>query len=235
MTLAGRTPCVLLAGGLGTRLRSVLADKPKCLAPVGTRSFLQIQVEALLAQGFDDLILALGYQSEQVLSIVPSLPAAVQVRTVVEAQPLGTGGAILHAMATCAIEEALVANGDTYLDGDLSALHAPLALAQGEAVRMAVVSVPDRARFGGVEVDAALRVTRFLEKGQHGAGAINAGLYRVHRQAFAAPQPGSAFSFESETLPALVALRRVRAQPIAGAFTDIGVPEDYQRFCADHG
>ena len=99
---------------------------------------------------------------------------------------------------------------------------------------MAIVQVPDRARFGGVRVDAAGLVEGFLEKGQQGAGDINAGLYRLHRRALPAT-PSQAYSLEADVMPGLVARRAVSAQRIDGGFIDIGVPEDYRRFCERHG
>jgi NDP-sugar pyrophosphorylase family protein len=99
---------------------------------------------------------------------------------------------------------------------------------------MAVVTVPDRARFGGVEVSPQGQVTGFLEKGGTGPGTINAGLYRLCRAALPAPG-GGAYSLESDVLPTRVRQGQVRACRVAGAFIDIGVPADYQRFCISQG
>lgn len=226
--------CVILAGGLGTRLRSVVADLPKCLAPVGSRPFLDIQIHALAAQGVDEVVLSLGHMADKVIEAVGSSLAGIAVRHVVERELLGTGGAIAHVLDTLGLDEVLVANGDTWLEGDLGAMLAPLDRAGGEAFRMAVVQVPDRTRFGGVEFDRAGRVEGFLEKGQRGAGCINAGLYRLSREALPRERAG-AYSLEADILPALVAQGSVRACLVDGAFIDIGVPDDYRRFCDQHG
>jgi D-glycero-alpha-D-manno-heptose 1-phosphate guanylyltransferase len=226
--------CIVLAGGLGTRLRSAVADLPKCLAPVGSRSFLDIQLQTLFAAGVDDVVLSLGYGAEAVIASVARNQAGKPVRHVVEPALLGTGGAIAFVMDKLGLDEALVANGDTYLDGSIAAMLVPLDRTANELFRMAVVNVPDRARFGGVQVDAAGRVERFLEKGQQGAGPINAGLYRLCRAALPAARAG-AYSLEAEVLPGLVAQRAVTALAVAGSFVDIGVPKDYFRFCAQHG
>jgi NDP-sugar pyrophosphorylase family protein len=95
------------------------------------------------------------------------------------------GGAIRHAMRSQSLTEALVANGDTLLTGDLAPLMAPLQLAQGEQVRMAAAIVSERDRFGGVQADSQRWVTAFLEKGTQGNGAIYVGFYRLHRDALA--------------------------------------------------
>ena len=235
MTMLSQTQtCIVLAGGLGTRLRSAVADLPKCLAPVGERSFLDIQLQALFAAGVDEVVLSLGYRAEAVIASVADNWKGRPVRHLVEPALLGTGGAIAFVMDTLGLDEVLVANGDTYLDGDIQAMLAPLQRADGELFRMAVVMVPDRARFGGVQSNAAGRVESFLEKGQAGAGAINAGLYRLCRAALPAARSG-AYSLEADILPALVARRAVTALPVAGSFIDIGVPEDYLRFCQHHG
>jgi D-glycero-alpha-D-manno-heptose 1-phosphate guanylyltransferase len=225
--------CVILAGGLGTRLRSVVADKPKCLAPVGGRSFLDIQIDTLAHAGVNAVVLSLGYLAEQVVAAMDASKPAVPLRHVIERDLLGTGGAAAHVLDTLGLDEVLVANGDTHLDGDLSAMLAPLARDEGELFRMAVVSVPDRARFGGVETNSAGRVTGFLDKGHASSGLINAGLYRLCRAALP-PAGQGAYSLESSVLPALVQRGQVSYSLIAGEFIDIGVPADYQRFCALH-
>ena len=223
--------CVILAGGLGTRLRSVVADKPKCLAPVGDRSFLDIQIDTLAHAGVNAVVLSLGYLAEQVVAAVAASSPAVPVRHVIERELLGTGGAVAHVLDTLGLDEVLVANGDTHLGGDLSAMLAPLARDEGELFRMAMVSVPDRVRFGGVATNSSGKVTGFLDKGQAGSGLSNAGLYRLCRAALP-PAGQGAYSLESSVLPALVRHGQVHYSLIAGEFIDIGVPADYQRFCA---
>jgi D-glycero-alpha-D-manno-heptose 1-phosphate guanylyltransferase len=227
-------PCIVLAGGLGTRLRSVVADRPKCLAPVGRTVFLEIQLNTLRTQGVQDIVLSLGHQSHQVLDWLAATPAWRGVRTVVEPAPLGTGGAIAFAMDALSLKEALVANGDTFLDGSLDAMLAPLCAQQQEWFRMALVHVHDRARFGGVSLGEEGLITGFVPKGSASAGPINAGLYRLIRSALPSASQG-AFSIESDVLPGLVERGLVRGVSIDGAFTDIGVPQDYAAFCARHG
>ena len=96
-------------------------------------------------------------------------------------------------------------------------------------MRIATAQVPDRTRFGGVAVDAAQRVTAFLEKGQAGAGPINAGLYRIHRNAFNF-EALSTLSMETQVIPRLISEGALQAREIAGPFIDIGVPDDYHQF-----
>jgi len=223
------TTCIVLAGGFGTRLRSVVPDLPKCLAPVGDRSFLEIQLSFLAAQGVTDFVLSLGYLSELVELEAARLRPRYSIRTVVETEPLGTGGAAAFTMRTCGLTEALLTNGDTFLGGSLAAMLAPLAVADGQVARMAVLQAPNRARFGGVTLEGDL-VVGFTEKGLQGGGYINAGLYRLHRSLFER-ETSTQFSLETAILPTLAQSRQLGAAVIDGEFTDIGVPEDYLRFC----
>lgn len=223
-------PCIVLAGGLGTRLRSVVPNLPKCLAPIAGRPFLEWQLRSLAERGVDRFVLALGYDSEAVLDALKQPWArALAIDAVIERELLGTGGAARFAMDESGLDEALIANGDTFLGGSMQAMLSPLDLANGERMRIATVQVPDRARFGGVALDARQRVTAFLEKGQTGAGPINAGLYRIHRSSFDGEGPG-AFSMETQVMPRLVAAWALQARALTGPFIDIGVPEDYRLF-----
>lgn len=223
--------CIILAGGLGTRLRSVVSDVPKCLAPVGSSSFLEVQIRQLAAIGVDRVVLSLGYMADKVIEVIDRIASLLPVQYVVERERLGTGGAVLHAMETLALDEVLVANGDTWLEGDLTGMLVPLARSDGERFRMAVVEVTDRARFGGVEIDSQGKICRFIEKGRVEPGLINAGLYRLCRQSFGTTCLAESFSLEQEVLPSLVALSAIRGCRINGSVIDIGIPEDYRRFC----
>ena len=222
--------CIILAGGFGTRLKSLLPDTPKCLAPVGQRSFLEIQLTFLKLQGINDFVLSLGHLANLVQEELAKLEDKFTIRHVVERTPLGTGGAVLHAMETFGISEAMVTNGDTYLGGDLRSMLAPLTPDNGELCRMSVIEGPDMLRYGGVELTGD-RIVGFLEKGQTGLGMINAGLYRICRKAFLSLKPGAAFSFETLLIPELSIRNNLTASVIAGDFIDIGIPDDYIKFC----
>jgi D-glycero-alpha-D-manno-heptose 1-phosphate guanylyltransferase len=218
--------CIILAGGLGTRLRSLLPDAPKCLAPVGGRTFLELQLEMLAEQGVTSFVLSLGHLAEKVMMVADGLRARYAVDWVVEPSPLGTGGAILYAMDEKNLDEVLIANGDTLLLANLAALRAPLDA--GEAMRIAAVAAGDRTRFGGLDVRDG-RVTGFLEKGTSGPGLINAGFYRLSREVFGGFAPGAVFSLETQVLPGLVRQGALTAAVLDGRFIDIGVPDDFRR------
>lgn len=230
--MSAAATAVVLAGGLGTRLRPAVADRPKCLAPVGDTTFLALQLELLAARGVQRFVLALGHRAAQVLRAIEPLCERHAIEPIVEPESLGTGGAVLNAMDASELDECLVVNGDTWLDADLDALLRPLASDDDERVRVGCVLVPDRSRYGGIVLGEHGRIAGFEPKGAPGRGLINAGLYRLHRSAFDDRQVGTAFSLESDTLPQRVADGHVTAVPLEGVFIDIGVPEDYQRFCA---
>lgn len=224
--------CIVLAGGLGTRLRSAVPYLPKCLAPISGQPFISWQLRSLANRGVGRFVLALGYGADRVVESL-ALPWArdLKIEYVLEPDALGTGGATRFAMSELGIDEALIANGDTFLGGSLMAMLEPLDLSGGELMRMATVQVPDRTRFGGVEVNASHRVLAFLEKGHVGPGLINAGLYRIHRHALDSAHLG-AYSLESKVMPTLVSKSELTAREASGPFIDIGVPDDYYLFDA---
>jgi len=226
------TPCIVLAGGLGTRLRSAVPDLPKCLAPIQGRPFLEWQLRSLAQRGVSRFVLALGHGADQVqTALSQDWAKSLQIDYVIEREALGTGGATRFAMKETGLDEALVVNGDTYLGGNLAPMHCTLDLAKGERMRIATVGVSDRTRFGGVELTSHGCITTFLEKGQSGPGIINAGLYRVHSSAFDS-SPGGAFSMETLVMPQLLVHGALWACELAGPFIDIGVPDDYRQFSA---
>jgi D-glycero-alpha-D-manno-heptose 1-phosphate guanylyltransferase len=224
--------CIVLAGGLDTRRHPTLGDRPTCLAPVGERPFLALQLEMLATRGIQRFVLSLGHLAPMVQQAIAPLQSRLRIDTVAEPEPLGTGGAILYAMQQADIHECLVTHGDVWLDADLSALIAPLNPAASEKLRMGCAVVADRSRYGGVAFEGSGLVAGFTQQGAEGSGPINAGFYRVHRSAFEGWSAGSRFSLELDVLPGLVAAGAVSATPLDGAFIDIGMPDDYRRFCA---
>lgn len=223
------TDCIILAGGLGTRLRDVVKDKPKCLAPVRGKSFLYWLILSLSQRGVNRFFLSLGYGADKVVEEISRWSSSFDISWVAEEKPLGTGGAIKFCMEYFLLNEVLVVNGDTYTDCSLEGFFTPLNLLSGELIRMGTVVVADRTRFGGVEVDKNKRVISFVEKGENTPGIINAGVYLVSIDAFAKELKEN-FSFEDSILRKLVDRRNVFAELLIGSFIDIGIPEDYESF-----
>lgn len=217
---------VLLAGGFGTRLRSVVPDLPKPMAPVAGRPFLDILLTSLSRRGFNRVILALGFMADKVISHFGDRFAGMDLVYEVEARPLGTGGALKRALERCNTDHVFVFNGDTFLDADVPQIER-LWAAYGDPIIVAV-HVPDVSRYGRLIVEDGL-VLGFEEKGRSGSGLINAGCYVLPADILADTQIAPPFSFESEFLRDAVARRAFRAFVSSGDFIDIGVPEDYFR------
>lgn len=221
---------LVLAGGFGTRLQSVLPGTPKALAPVGEAPFLALQLENWVAQGIRSFVFLLHHQANQITDFLDTVKSGLlkdcEVVSLVEPAPMDTGGAVAYAVRELGLDgDFLVTNADTWLGSgirELTASHAPA---------MAVIRLDDSSRYGQVQFDDSHRVTAFTEKNALGApGWINAGLCRLRADMFD-NWDGSRFSLERQTFPELVQRGELRAVAIEPDFIDIGIPEDYQRFC----
>jgi D-glycero-alpha-D-manno-heptose 1-phosphate guanylyltransferase len=215
---------IVLAGGFGTRLRQVVPDLPKPMAPVAGRPFLEILLATLARKGFTRVVLSLGFMSEKIIGHFGENYAGIGLVYEVESKPLGTGGAIRAALARCVAGHVFIFNGDTYLDIEADKLDR---LWQASRHPVIVVrEVPDTARFGKVEMRDG-RIHSFLEKGSPGPGLINAGCYVLPKHALDEFPLGQSFSLETEFFAKN--LQRIRFDGFVthGRFIDIGVPDDY--------
>jgi len=218
---------IILAGGLGTRLRSEVGDTPKVMAPVAGRPFLEHLLGQLEAQGFGEVILAVGYRKEAIAAHFGASFDGISLRYSEEHTPLGTGGAIRQALLLAGPGPCFVLNGDTWLElnhADMLRAH----LARGARLSIAVRLVPEVARFGALRIEGS-RVTRFEEKGRAGPGFVNAGVYLLQDDLLSGALLPEAFSFEADFLAARLPSLAPLAYPTEGQFIDIGVPEDYRR------
>jgi D-glycero-alpha-D-manno-heptose 1-phosphate guanylyltransferase len=218
---------VVLAGGLGTRLRAEVPDVPKPLAPVAGRPFLAWVLDHLAAQGVRRAVLSVGARHGAIRESFGDRYGPVRLAYSVESRPLGTGGAVRAALAYCATDPVLVVNGDTLFAIDLWALLARH-LRGGRSLTMALAPVADTARYGRVAV-ADGTVTAFEEKGVSGPGPINAGVYVLSAALFDGLLLPAAFSLEADLLAPHLAHLAPAAHEAEGYFIDIGVPEDYRR------
>ena len=226
MSLPAEAPgeAVVLAGGLGTRLRAVVSEVPKPLAPVAGRPFLLWLLDGLARQGIFRVVLATGYMAGKVREAIGPRHAGMEILHAEEPAPLGTGGAIWTALGHCGGERVFVLNGDTWLGAALTPIAAQAPAAD---LVMAVRPVADRSRYGAVRV-AGDRVLGLEEKGPGGPGLVNAGLYLMRRDLPARRPMPAAFSLEAEVL-ARPGEFDIRAHPTEAPFLDIGTPEDFAR------
>ena len=217
---------IVLAGGFGTRLRQVVADVPKPMAPIAGRPFLEILLSALAKKGFSRAVLSLGFMAENISGHFGSRFAGLDLAYVVEDTPLGTGGATRLAATACTQDHVFVFNGDTYLDLEVELLEQ-----QWQAKRHPIVvgrQVPDTTRYGRLVVEGK-RIASFAEKGIAGPGLINAGCYVLAMDALARFPLRRPFSIETDYLVPEVARATVEVFVTEGVFIDIGIPEDYSR------
>ncbi len=217
---------VILAGGFGTRVRHLLPDVPKPLAPVAGRPFLEWVVRFYARHGLTRFALSTGFLAEKVAAHFASVPVpGVTVRCCPETTPLGTGGGFLNCIAAGAPngDAWLVVNGDSLVFADPHALVASLQDATIDAAVLGV-EMDDAARYGSLQIDAQGRLARFAEK-RPGRGTINAGVYAFSRRAFASVPDRRPLSFETDLFPALTAAGRVTVVRSAAAFLDIGTPD----------
>lgn len=228
-------PVVVLCGGLGTRLRAAVPDRPKALAAVGDKPFLAVQLEALRDRGARHFVLCVGHMASQIEAAFGD-GAALGVRIDYSRDGeklLGTGGALKRADMHFA-PAAVVVNGDTFLALDLARLTRTheSARARGAVATLTLAHVPDAGRFGAVELRGN-RITRFCEKGATGPGWVNAGAYVIERTLLDRVAANEAISLERDVFPAAIrdGLRLV-AVAHEESFADIGTPDDYRAFVA---
>jgi NDP-sugar pyrophosphorylase family protein len=214
----------ILAGGLGTRLRAVVSDRPKVLAEAAGRPFLTWWLDALDTQGFRDVVLCTGFRAGQVSETFGSTHGHLRIRYSVEPQPLGTGGALRHALPLFASDPILVLNGDSFCDVNLRGF-VQEHLQREARTSLVVASVADISRFGFVSFGTDGLVEAFREKdGIHAPGWINAGIYLFSRELLGSLPAGQNISLERDVLPRWIT-EGVHCHPRLGQFIDIGTPE----------
>ena len=224
----GAVRAFLLCGGAGTRLRPVLADRPKSMALISGTPFLQLLLDRLRSQGVSDVILGTGHMAEKIEGYFGSgNKFAMRIRYSREDEPLGTGGALKLAEPLIS-DPVLVLNGDSYVEWNLNPM---LGLFRTKDADIVVVlqAVADVTRYGSVALDHDGRITQFLEKGVRGGpGLINAGVYLLRKQIIRDLQTGGPISLERDVFPRLLD-RGVYGLISTGFFIDIGIPDDFKR------
>lgn len=213
---------IILSGGQGTRLRSVVHDIPKCLAPVAGRPFLGYMLDYLSAYPVEHVVFSVGYLKEQVISFVQAHTWPFRYDFAVEDTPLGTGGGIRLALEKCRSERVFVLNGDTFFPLPLDAM--PFS----GPVTVALKPMKAFSRYGAVELEGTT-LTAFREKAYCEEGLINAGVYAIDRTKLHLDALGERFSFEKAVLEPMAAARELKGWPVKRYFIDIGIPEDYDK------
>ena len=225
----GERVAIVLAGGFGTRLQSVVRDLPKPMAEVAGRPFLTYVLDELAAHGFSQAILSTGYMHECIEDYFGGRYGSLSISYAREVEPLGTGGGILFAMSKCTSDNVLVINGDTMFKVDLDAFE-HFHQEKNSLLSIVLREVEDVSRYGSVSVGYDGLITMFSEKQVSvGSGFINGGVYLISKKLFEKyPQP-KMFSFEKDLMTKYYTQECFYAMPSDGYFIDIGIPEDYAR------
>lgn len=225
------TEAIILAGGMGTRLRSVVADVPKPMAPVGGRPFLEYLMDYWIQQGIERFYLSVGYLGQVIREHFGGKYRGKPIDYIVETEPLGTGGGLKYAINSTMWEspEVVVVNGDTWFEVDLAKLTKDHRQHHG-AITIALKEIAENDRYGAVGVDQQQKITEFGIK-TSGSCFINGGCYLlnpewVYEKMTAMPDK---FSLEQDFLAPVAEQGYVTASLQDVTFLDIGIPEDYMQ------
>ena len=219
---------IILAGGLGTRLNSLIPGLPKPLYPVHGRPFITFLFSQLVAAGFDSVHVSVGHMANKIVDKLGEAYGSLKIEYIQEDTPLGTGGAVFHALTSISEPNLLVMNGDSYFDIDLRDFFVRYSAKQDISASMALAYQSDPGRFGRVALTDTNRVVAFDEKSKKtGPAWINAGIYLFKASALRSMSLPPIFSLETQLLPGL-AKERIEGYPRNRKFIDIGTPESYK-------
>lgn len=219
---------IILAGGLGTRLREEVPDLPKCMAPINEQPFLHYLILFLQKAGIETFIFSLGYKAEAAIAFIETTLPQAAYKLVIEPEPLGTGGGIRLAMQAVEGKNVWVLNGDSIA---LVNLEEQYRLHESRSAIGTLALIPQQAfdRYGTVTIDQNHRITGFEEKKWQETGLINTGIYLLDTTTFLLSTPSGKFSIETEFLQRCFSTLPLYGYVEPAYFIDIGVPQDYRR------
>ncbi len=219
---------IILAGGLGTRLRASVPELPKSLAPVSGKPFISYLINHFNQAGIKDFIFALGYKKDLIIEYLETLPGTLHWSLSEETDPLGTGGAIRKACNQSLKENIFVANGDSFFGIDLGQL-AAMHIEKEADCTLALKPMEHFDRYGAVELDQDSRVKSFKEKQFYPSGLINGGIYALRVKSLLNQSFPDNFSFENDFLGKEYTKGKIFGQVQDRYFIDIGIPADFER------
>ena len=215
---------IILCGGLGTRLRSVISDVPKPMAPIKNKPFLAFVLEYLKKQNISRVVLAVSYKYEIIQEYFGNSYLGIQILYSIEKEPLGTGGAILEALNLINSDSCYVLNGDTFFDVNLDRLKL-----DNSDICVALKPMKNFDRYGSVDIDNNSYISAFNEKKFTSNGLINGGVYLIKKNIFNSFNLHNKFSFE-EFFQENFLIFNAKATVFDDYFIDIGIPQDYKVF-----
>jgi D-glycero-alpha-D-manno-heptose 1-phosphate guanylyltransferase len=218
---------IILAGGMGTRLRDVIGDLPKPMAPVGSKPFLDYLFKWIKDYHVEKLVLSAGYKSESIVKYFGNSVYGIPVEYVIEEKPLGTGGAIKYALHKTSGDDILVLNGDTYFPIDLRKFFS-FHVRNKSLFSVALKRMRNFDRYGTVECRRNT-IVRFNEKKFCSDGLINGGIYLINRNIIEAWKLSGAFSLEKDIMEKESGTSVIKGMVFDDLFIDIGIPEDYHK------
>ncbi len=222
--------CIILAGGMGTRLKDAVPVKPKCLADINGKPFLHYLLTQLKQYHFCKIIFSVGYRKEQVKEwvIANRKEYGFAIDFAEETEPLGTGGAIANALPYTDSDDVLIINGDTYFDANIDSLFAHQELQQAD-LTIALKPMQNPERYGTVVLNTDGQITAFQEKKILEQGLINGGMYVLYKNSFKILPLGNKFSFEKDYLEKYLNEHNMFGLVSDTYFLDIGIPTDYEK------
>lgn len=221
---------IILAGGFGTRLKTVVSDVPKPMAPVNDKPFLDYHFKYLAHFGIKKIVLSVGYLSEKIIENYGSNFNGIEIAFAIEKEPLGTGGGIKMALQQCTAPEVLVLNGDSFFDIDLRSFYDKHSDGISDC-SLALRRVSNASRYGTITLDEFDLIEDFKEKTDiDKAGIINAGVYILSRELYNEETPNKkSFSIEKDFFEKKLNEISMHGYIYDGYFIDIGIPEDYKK------
>jgi D-glycero-alpha-D-manno-heptose 1-phosphate guanylyltransferase len=223
---------IILAGGLGTRLRSAIGDYPKALAEINGQPFLHFLFKFLSKNGIEKVVLSVGYKWEMISEDFRDEYLGIQIKYAVEKEMLGTGGAIKFALEKTESETVFVMNGDTIFDIDLQAM-SDFHFEKKSICTIAAKELTDFERYGTIDISNEGKVTAFHEKTRIEKGFINGGIYLIDKSITSVLPTKHIFSFEKDFLELNCDNDIIYAVKFEDYFIDIGIPVDYNQFARD--
>jgi D-glycero-alpha-D-manno-heptose 1-phosphate guanylyltransferase len=223
---------IILAGGLGTRLRTVVSDVPKCMAPINGIPFIHFIITYLKKEGIKKFIFSVGYKSDNIVDYVSKTFPDLETQFVTEDTPLGTGGAIKLACSKVKSSDVFVLNGDTIFNINLKDFF-EFHTSKKADFTVALKQMKDFSRYGSVEINKDCSINAFHEKTFCKKGFINGGIYVLNISTFINDPLSDVFSFESDFLEKNTGKKKFYGIGCEDYFIDIGIPEDYDRFIND--
>jgi len=219
---------IILAGGLGTRLRKVVPNVPKPMVNINGKPFLEYLLLFLKKQGIEKVILSVGYKYEIIKNYFGNFFEGMELKYSIEKELLGTGGAIKKSLSFVEEDMVFILNGDTLFKINFESLYSFHTKKQSY-LTVALKYMKNFSRYGCVEIDKDNKIVSFKEKGFYKEGLINGGIYLLNKEFYLFLAPMEKFSFEKEILEKFYKTYNFYGFPTNGYFIDIGVPNDYER------